>query len=144
MARAWAWAWAGAGAWAGKKWRISDFVDFVMGMEQALEEGESVFPKIAVGNCVLVECSQRWYIGRVCERNSMSFSLELAGAAGQIGDLGQFLDGVITADTDISPTPDQDISFADVCSVYLLTEGKLLALRRRTHARKPARTDLPN
>ena len=138
MAGAW------AGAWAGGNRRISDFIDFVMGMEQALEEDENVFPKIAVGNCVLVECSQRWYIGRVCERNSMSFSLELAGAVGQIGDLGEFLDGVITADTDISPTPDQDISFADVCSVYLLTEGKLLALRRRTHARKPARTDLPN
>jgi len=93
-----------------------------------------MFSRVQVGAELLCECSQRWYIGRVVERTSMTFVIEEGAAVHQIGDLELFLAGILTEYTDVSPLPDwHEISFADLQSARPLAPGALPKLRHRTH-----------
>jgi hypothetical protein len=122
-----------------------DFIDVQMMFDQFAEECGMSYKNIEAGNELLFECAQRWYIGRVKERLPMSCILESAAAVGQIGDLIQFLHGVITSDTDITPidTDTLEIPFLNIQTTQHLHPGALVRLRRRTHAEREARTDLP-
>lgn len=118
-----------------------NYLDWMMSLDESSEKGEAVFTMIQEGEVVLVECPQRWYMGRVHHRGAVTFVLADAAAIGQIGDLGQFLDGVLTADTDISPLPRGiEIHLAEVQTVQPLTPTILKNLRVRTHEPMPPRS----
>ncbi len=93
-----------------------------------------MFPLIQIGNVVLVECPQRWYLGRVKERGNVTCTLEDVAAVHQIGDLGRFMAGYITHSTEVTPLPGlKDINYAAIQGVDLMDEEKLLRLRVRTN-----------
>lgn len=93
-----------------------------------------MFPLIQVGNVVLIECPQRWYLGRVKERGNVNCTLEDVATIHQIGDLGRFMDGYITQTTEVTPMPGlKDINYAAIHGVDLMDEEKLVRLRVRTN-----------
>jgi len=123
-----------------------DFIDFSMMMDKAQEEGETVFPALQVGNAVMLENSQRWYIGRVAARDSVTITLEEPAAVSLIDDLTQFLSGVLCSDTEVSPYPHGftlDVNMGDIQTAVALPDEVFTKVRVRTHGRRPERGELP-
>ncbi len=96
--------------------------------------GEAPWSCISVGSSVLVEMPSRWYLGVVVSRNSVNFELTESICGHDLGDLGQFLDGVISNSTELTPLPRNiflSLSSLDSAQEYPL--AMLKAVRKRTH-----------
>lgn len=100
-----------------------------------------MFPEIQEGAVVLLELPSRWYLGRVARRGSIDCTLDEAAIVHQIGDVGEFLSGVLTESTEVSPLPRPvTVAFGSIDTCQALDPTHLRTLRVRTHElEKPRR-----
>ena len=141
-ARAWAGAraraWAGAGAIVSRR-RPLEPVWVCMAYDKAYEEGETVWSDIEIGKCVLLECPQRWYVGVVLSRTSLTVRLSPALVGHTLGDMGQFLSGKL-AEAELTPAPRPiEVSLAAVETAQEYPLEYFQRINKRTHKEIEAR-----
>ena len=92
---------------------------------------------MVAGASVLIEHAQRWYLGIVEERTSVTVRLtpELAIMGHNLGDTGMFLEGRISGTTELTPLPrGVELALAGVESVQPYPRELLEKICRRTHS----------
>ena len=115
--------------------RRKDWYESCLAADKCCEGGRVMWRDLIEGNCVLVECPSRWYLGKVSERTTMTVRLSDGLVAHTIGDLGLFLSGKVSTSCELTPLPrDIEINLANIDTVQPYPEDMLRNVRRRTHA----------
>ncbi len=105
--------------------------------DQIEEAGGHMWESIKAGECVLLECPGRWYLGVVARRDNATVCLEEAVCLHLISDLALFLSGQLAPGSEATPLPSGiEINLASVDSALPFPVRKLAAVRRRTHPPK--------
>lgn len=133
-------AWASAGSevwtWARASLRVrKDWYGICLDADHFTEEGEIMWDKAVVGNCVLIECPSRWYLGIVIRRTTMTVSLAEDGiVCHDLGDTGMFYEGRISESTELTPLKREiEINLGSVDSIQPFPKDLMYKMRKRTH-----------
>jgi hypothetical protein len=118
--------------------RRIDVVEWLLRADHvANEEGGTVWKVIEVGRCVFLETPDRWYLGVVAERTSLTAILAApALCVHDTGDLGLFLDGKASAKSNMEATPlprGKEVSLALLSSAEPFPEEFFRRYCKRTH-----------
>ena len=102
-------------------------------LDMSEERGEIVWKDCVEGECVLIECPSRWYLGVVVARSQMTVRLMPALCGHDLGDLGLFLDGKLHG-AEMTPLPrGKEVNLMTADSVEPYPREYFDRINKRTH-----------